>query len=586
MTGRLVRRVLSLALLVPLRLAAQVAPEAESAMPGMMAPGPLGISRDRDGSGTSWIPDATPMAAVHAQSGSWELMLHGNIFVQYIEQRSRRVSSQFGSINWLMGMAQRPWAGGDFGFRAMMSAEPFTIPGCGYPLLLQTGETCDGESIHDAQHPHDLFMELAVKYERPITDRVALQVYGGPAGEPALGPVAFPHRPSALTNPLAPISHHWFDATHISFGVVTGGIYGKGWKVEGSLFNGREPDENRRDLDLARLDSYAGRLWLMPSDRWAIQASAGKLTEAEPAHVAGDPRIDVNRYTASATYLRPLTGSGSWASTAAWGRNVEHGEAKDALLLESNLSLAERHLFFGRAEWAEKSGEDLDLLGSEDGSYKVGSLALGYTRQLDSYHGWLPGVGAQASVNFIPSAIEPFYGQSKPGGFGFTIFASLRPAAMVMDMRHDPEEMGTAPMPGMDHAQTNMTQDPGTMPPMAMGDTASGMAMSASGMHEVLMRMVADSVIQGRIMGDPELTRMIEELGMTMDMTMPGGGAMDMAPADRSSEERAIDFIVRLLSNPAVEARIHADPRLERLWNDPAVQSRLRELRDRSPSNR
>ena len=324
----------------------------------------------------------------------------------------------------------------------------------------------------------------------------------------------------------------------------------------------------------------------MPSDRWAIQISAGKLIAAEPPHVTGDPRIDVNRYTTSATYLRPLTGTGSWASTAAWGRNVEHGEAKDALLLESNLSLADRHLLFGRVEWAEKSGEDLDLHGSEEGSYKVGALALGYTRQFDSYHGWLPGVGARASVNFIPSDIEAFYGQSNPVGLGFTIFVSLRPAAMAMDMGHGREEMGTTPMPGMDHSQMDMTPETAPMPAMVMEDTTSGMTMASDGMHEVLMRMMADSVIQRRIMADPELTRMIEDLGMTMHMTMPGGTGMDMTGPDRSSEQRAVDFIIRLLSNPAVEARIHADPRLERLWNDPAVQARLREMRDRSPSNR
>ena len=27
-----------------------------------------------------------------------------------------------------------------------------------------------------------------------------------------------------MASPLAPISHHWLDATHIAFGVVTGGI--------------------------------------------------------------------------------------------------------------------------------------------------------------------------------------------------------------------------------------------------------------------------------------------------------------------------------------------------------------------------
>jgi len=192
-----------------------------------MTAGPLGIPRTREGSGTAWLPDASPMNAVHGQAGAWELMLHANAFVQYIHQGGERGRDQFGSINWAMGMARRPLGGGELALRAMLSAEPFTIEGCGYPLLLATGELCDGRPLHDAQHPHDLFMELAALYDRPITDQVALQLYGALAGEPALGPVAYPHRVSATGNPLAPIGHHWFDATHIAFGVITGGVYGR-----------------------------------------------------------------------------------------------------------------------------------------------------------------------------------------------------------------------------------------------------------------------------------------------------------------------------------------------------------------------
>ncbi|MSR22291.1 MAG: response regulator transcription factor [Gemmatimonadetes bacterium] len=427
----------------------------------IMLPGPLGISRGREGSGTSWLPDATPMAAVHFMAGPWELMVHGNVFVQYIDQGSDRGDSQFGSINWLMGMARRSWAGGDLGFRAMMSAEPFTIPGCGYPILLATGELCHGEPIHDAQHPHDLFMELAAQYQRSITDHVAVQLYGGPAGEPALGPVAFPHRPSALSNPLAPVSHHSFDATHVSFGVVTGGLYGRRWKVEGSLFNGREPDEDRLGIDLASLDSYSGRVWVVPSDRWAIQVSAGRLNDAEPGHEPGGPGVDVARYTTSATYYRPRAAGGSWATTAGLGHNVEQGRATDALLLETSLDVRGRHLVFGRAEWAEKSGEDLVVdedptaFSSEMGrlqavarTYDVGTLALGYTRRFAPHHGWVPGLGARASLNFVPADLERVYGQGNPVGSAFTVFLSFRPTATGMASETSPG-MTSKPMPGM-----------------------------------------------------------------------------------------------------------------------------------------
>lgn len=398
---------------------------------------PLGIPRTRDGSGTSWLPDLSPMYALHRDAGSWNLMLHGNLYLQYISQGSDRGEDQIGSINWVMGMARRPLLGGELSLRAMLSAEPWTISGCGYPILLASGELCDGAPIVDAQHPHDLFMELAAEYQHSLTDDLAVQLYAAPAGEPALGPVAFPHRISAMPNPLAPISHHWFDATHIAFGVTTAGVYGRQWKLEGSLFNGREPDEERTNLDLAPLDSYSGRLWWLPTERWALQLSAGRLNEAEPGHDSGDPRVDVTRYTASATHHHPVPGQGIWATTAAFGRNVEQGTGTNAFLVESSLDLNQRNHFFGRVEWTEKPGHDLDLGDElEEEVFFVGQISLGYVRQFGRVGAMMPGIGVQGSVGFLPDDLEPVYGETSPPGF--TIFASLRPAPMRMSQMSSP----------------------------------------------------------------------------------------------------------------------------------------------------
>jgi len=239
----------------------------------------------REGSGTSWLPDDTPMYAIHRQAGTWTLMAHGNAFLQYLRESGDRGGDQGGSINWFMGMADRNLASGHLGLRGMISLEPWTIRGCGYPDLLASGEVCQGATIHDQQHPHDLFMELAATYDRPLAGHIRLQLYGGPVGEPALGPTAFSHRISAMPNPLAPITHHWFDATHITYGVVTTGVYGKQWKAEASVFNGREPDENRTNFDFGALDSWSGRVSFLPTNRWALQVSAGHLTEAEAEYV-------------------------------------------------------------------------------------------------------------------------------------------------------------------------------------------------------------------------------------------------------------------------------------------------------------
>ncbi|HEU5056988.1 MAG TPA: hypothetical protein VFU21_10710, partial [Kofleriaceae bacterium] len=215
---------------------------------GHQKPGPLGIPMSRHGSGTAWLPDESPMAAVHAAVRGWTLMLHGNLFAGYDGQASDAGDDELVSVNWLMGMASRDLAGGELAVRTMLSLEPLTVGAEGYPLLLQTGETVDGQPLVDRQHPHDLFMELAAMYTRELGGGVGVQLYGGPAGEPALGPVAFPHRPSAMGDPLAPITHHWIDSTHITYGVATAGILTRHVKLAGSWFNGRAPAEGRYDL--------------------------------------------------------------------------------------------------------------------------------------------------------------------------------------------------------------------------------------------------------------------------------------------------------------------------------------------------
>ncbi|HEX7051808.1 MAG TPA: hypothetical protein VF188_16500 [Longimicrobiales bacterium] len=401
-------------------------------MHGAMLPGPLDLPATREGSGTTWLPDFSPMHALHAMAGRWEFMLHGNVFIYGIAEGSERGDEDVGSINWFMGMARRRLLGGVLELRAMLSAEPVTVGECGYPDLLATGEFCDDLGLlHDRQHPHDLFMELAALYERELADDVAFELYGGPVGEPALGPTAYPHRPSALPDPFAPITHHWFDATHISFGVVTAGLYGRRWKLEGSLFNGREPDDDRFDLDLAPLDSYSGRLWVLPNERWALQLSAGHLEEAEIQEFGG-AREDVDRLTASATYHRPVGRQGIWASTVAVGRNIEEGEGTGALLVETSVMPDSKNIVFGRGEVVGKTGDDLalDVAALEDEVFTVGKLAVGYVRQFGPFADLVPGLGASVALSFVGDALEAFYGERL--AVGWSIFLSVHPAAMAM----------------------------------------------------------------------------------------------------------------------------------------------------------
>ena len=383
----------------------------------------------RDASGTSWLPEQTPMYGLFQTAGPWQVMWHGTAFLQYLRESGDRGSDQGGSINWIMTMARRNLGSGRVGLRGMVSLEPWTIPGCGYPDLLATGEVCDGEPIRDRQHPHDLFMEVAAEYDRPLRGSTRWQLYGGPAGEPALGPVAFPHRISALPNPLAPIGHHWLDATHITFGVITAAVYGPRWKVEASSFNGREPDEHRKGFDLAALDSLSGRVWWLPAPSIAVQISAGRLKEAEGGHNNDDPRVDVTRVTASVTYHRALGTDGVWATTVAWGRNDEEDTSSHALLAETHVSRGDRDSWFGRLEIAGKPAHDLDV-DATDGILTLGKLQAGYTRYFSALRAVQLGAGGSLAAGLVPRTLENVYGRRV--NVGFAVFATLRPARHVM----------------------------------------------------------------------------------------------------------------------------------------------------------
>jgi hypothetical protein len=390
----------------------------------------------RDASGTSWQPAVTPMPGVHVQAGDWMLMADASVFVQFLYEsgETHRTSHQAGSINWFMGMAQRSLGRGRLGLRAMLSAEPWTIDGCGYPDLLATGEVCDGDTIHDRQHPHDLFMELAADYSRPIGRRLRLHAYAGLAGEPALGPPAYPHRASAAPNPIAPIAHHWLDATHIAFGVVTAGVSSERWRLEGSAFNGREPDDQRAGLEFAPLDSVSARVAMAPSERWSLQASAGHLRESE-AGLGSQPRQDVDRVTASAMYARPLKSGASWASTLAYGVNHEITTVPDAVLdqsthavlIESSLRSANRrHHWFGRIEVVGKPAHDLHVHEYITEIFTVGKVQAGYLHQWPAIKGWLVGAGGHINLSLVPPRLAPRYGGQVAPGFG--VFLNLQPA--------------------------------------------------------------------------------------------------------------------------------------------------------------
>ena len=396
-------------------------------------PDPVGVPMERMGSGTTWIPDAVPLPARHHMAGSWLVMLHGFGFVQYDAQDGPRGASQLGSLNWAMVMASRRLLGGRFQTRAMLSLDPATVTARGYPLLLQSGESYRGQPLVDRQHPHDFWMELAAMYERAVSSRLGFELYVAPSGEPALGPAAFMHRPSAMDNLTAPLGHHWQDATHISFGVLTAGIFGHHWKLEASAFNGREPNEERWGFDPIRIDSYSGRFSAHLDSSWTVSAGYGYLKSPE----ALDPSASTHRTTASILHSRRTGPNSQLAAALIWGANGHDGRTTHSALAEAE-AVAGTSTGYGRIEVVQKTAEDLQLGAfAPETRFTIAALSAGYIREFFQSSRATIGLGVQGTINRIPEALQPFYGSRTP--LGAFLFLRIRPV-------HAPHEMGMESM--------------------------------------------------------------------------------------------------------------------------------------------
>ena len=396
--------------------------QAQSTMPGMdMSNAEMEwMPSPHASSGTGWQPADTPGHLWMKSLDGWDLMAHGVIFVDYNQQGGPRGAGKAESVNWLMLMEQHPLGRGTILFRQMFSAESLTAPHPGFPELFQTGETYHGQPLVDHQHPHNVFAELALYYTRPFTEKISWLFYGGPVGEPALGPVAFMHRASAAESPMAPLSHHLQDSTHTSFGVVTTGLIIDHFKIEGSLFNGREPNEQRYGIQLAALDSWSARLSVAASSRWTAQYSYGRLEHPEALEPGSE-----RRQSASIEYVRPFD-RGSWATSAIWGR--KHKELEDrnlnSYLLESTVNFMARNYAFSRLELVDK-----DELFPDDPSrpsFRIGAYTLGGARDLIQNRLWQLAFGADLTFYSKPQGLNSAYGDNP---VSFQVFVRVRPGA-------------------------------------------------------------------------------------------------------------------------------------------------------------
>ena len=392
----------------------------ETEMPGMNMSKDLPgwLPSPHDGSGTGWQPAATPSPMWMKSFGAWDLMAHGVLFIDYNHQGGPRGGGKAESVNWLMLMQEHQLGHGTILFREMLSAESLTAPHPGFPELFQTGETYHGQPLVDHQHPHNVFSELALYYARPIGANISWLFYGAAAGEPALGPVAYLHRASASELPLAPLSHHLQDSTHTSFGVITTGFVVSRLKVEGSVFNGREPNEKRYGIQFAPLDSWSARLNIAPTQNWTAQYSYGRLEHPEALEAGSQ-----FRQTASIEYIKPFT-AGSWATSLVWGRvhKILENRNLNGYLLETTLNFRSNNYLFSRVELVDK--DELFPANLAPQLFRIAAYTFGGARDLVQGRSWRLAGGADVTFYSKPSALDPAYREIP---VSFQLFLRVRP---------------------------------------------------------------------------------------------------------------------------------------------------------------
>jgi hypothetical protein len=382
-------------------------------------------------SGSSWQPASVPETMWMMSRGNWDFMLHGTVFITYNQQGGPRGVGKAESTNYLMSMEQHRLGPGTLLLRQMFSAESLTSPHPGFPELFQTGETYHGQPLVDHQHPHNVFAELAALYTLPINKKLSWLLYGGPSAEPALGPVTYMHRQSASENPEAPLGHHLQDSTHTSFGVVTTGfIFDVSklghFKVEGSAFNGHEPNEERWSIQLAPLGSWSFRGTAAPSRNWTAQYSYGRVLHPE----ALDPNNE-RRQSASLEYNRPLSGgklgNGNWATSLVWGRKHKEldNTTQNSYLLESTLNFLQRNYAYTRLELVDK--DELFPQALTHPAYRIGAYSFGGVRDFVHNEHWQVGLGGDVTFYSKPAVLDATYGNAP---VSFHVFLRVRPGLM------------------------------------------------------------------------------------------------------------------------------------------------------------
>jgi hypothetical protein len=207
------------------------------------------------------------------------------------------------------------------------------------------------------------------------------------------------------------------DYSHVTFGVITVGYFYKRVKIDTSLFNGREPDEKRYDIDEPRFDSGSIRLSMNPSNNTCLQFSHGYIKEPEVLEPGGE-HSPYNRisYLELSCFLRQHAFNG-----AGLGNEQTGPRQGTKFLAEADYQFGENALFT-RMEFIKKSGEELGL--EEEKSrdlFSISAFTLGIARTIFSSHNVSISIGALCTVSPVERDLGRIY-----GGVPFSIEGYLR----------------------------------------------------------------------------------------------------------------------------------------------------------------
>ena len=397
--------------------------------------------------------DQTPEhrhVAMPAPEGRWIFATDANVFVGYdYQQRLFADFAAFESQNWFMLAGNRRIGPGRLTVTGMLSLEPLTIgrlvfagdggmdrvyassptgarvPFGGSPQLFQTGESYQGAPFVNVQHPHDLVMGLGATY-RIVRPSVAYVFGADLVGSPTLGPAPFMHRESARDNPQVPLTHHDLDSTHITPGVLRGGVETGPLTFEASAFRGEEPDQddNRYNIERPRINSWAARVgW--HRGPWQAQFSGGRLHNPEWFEPYEQTRLTASVAFDGTVASRPL------AATLAWGHHREDNgfnDHSDGYLLEWDLRATERTALYGRAEVSAKQifGLGLHPVGFNHPHFysHIDALTLGLVRDIAPDRWGRLGIGADVTVYRMSQDLIAYF----DGSQSFHVFLRWRPA--------------------------------------------------------------------------------------------------------------------------------------------------------------